>query len=362
MTEDKWLTENKGDDLLDLVADHLTPRQWVLLAAGVVRRVWDLLPDGPPRDAVDAAERDAGAMSAADREAWRQQVQLFTARAAAVAETAHREIVRSCDPDAADVTAPVLDRPNREAPAFALFQAASTNARNAITWTGDAARLAAGAAAGLFDEPSAEAFEEVRRKVDQAAEARAEASRYTNLALRYKHEGDEAADRAAGAKNKRLEAAKAEEFVRRLDESSGAAAGDAEEKRDRAARKHLARLVRELVGNPFKPPRFDPAWRTSTVLEVARVIDAERAFDKLPILADALLDADCDEEAVLRHLRGTEKDVKEQAQHVRGCWAVELILGRWQPVPPPAPGARPRRRRVDPDFGWDDGGDDTALA
>src|SRR5206468_526660 len=140
-----------------------------------------------------------------------QQVLLFTAQAAAAAGTAHREIVRSCDPDAADVTAPVLDRPNREAPAFALFQAASTNARNAITWTEDAARHAAAAIRALFEPPAAEMFDEVRRRAELAAEVRADASRVTNLALRFKHEGDELADRAAGAKNKRLEASKAED-------------------------------------------------------------------------------------------------------------------------------------------------------
>jgi hypothetical protein len=64
---------------------------------------------------------------------------------------------------------------------------------------------------------------------------------------------------------------------------------------------------------------------------------------------------------VLRHLRGTEKDVKEPPQHVRGCWVVELILGRWAPVPPPAADARPRRRPEDWDFRLDDGDDDTAF-
>ena len=78
----------------------------------------------------------------------------------------------------------------------------------------------------------------------------------------------------------------------------------------------------------------------------------QRAWDRLPVLADALLDADCDEEQVLRHLRGTEKKVKEPPQHVRGCWVVELVLARWAPLPPPDPNA-PKRGVLDDDELWD---------
>ncbi len=90
------------------------------------------------------------------------------------------------------------------------------------------------------------------------------------------------------------------------------------------------------------------------MLQLAQSIFEERAFDRMPILADALLDADCDEEAVLRHCRGTElwnKD-KEPVYHFRGCWVIELILGRFEPLPPPRPeGApRPRRKRAFDDY------------
>jgi hypothetical protein len=197
MTEKDWQAGSNGDDLLDPVADHLTPRQWVLLAAAYVRRLWDVLPDGPLRDAVDAAERAAGEMTQKDRDGWTARVLQFTAQAVAAAETAQHEIVKSCDPDAADLTAPVLDKPNREAPAFSLFRAASGHARTAIGFTGDAVRLTAAAVRGLFAEPGPGLFDEVRRQADQAAEMRADASRVTNLALRFKHEGDELADRAA---------------------------------------------------------------------------------------------------------------------------------------------------------------------
>jgi hypothetical protein len=80
-------------------------------------------------------------------------------------------------------------------------------------------------------------------------------------------------------------------------------------------------VLRDIWGNPFRPAAFDPSWRTSTAVAVAEPIDAERAFDRLPILADALQDAGCDDEQLLGHCRGP-------GPHVRGCWVVDLVLGR----------------------------------
>jgi hypothetical protein len=82
-----------------------------------------------------------------------------------------------------------------------------------------------------------------------------------------------------------------------------------------------ARLLRDIVGNPFRPAAVDPSWCTSTVVALARGIYEERAFDRLPILADALQDAGCDSADVLDHCRGP-------GPHVRGCWVVDLLLGK----------------------------------
>jgi hypothetical protein len=79
--------------------------------------------------------------------------------------------------------------------------------------------------------------------------------------------------------------------------------------------------MRDIFGNPFRPITFDPAWRTTDVLALARGIYAERAFDRMPILADALQDAGCDNEDVLNHCRG-------DGPHVRGCWVVDLVMGK----------------------------------
>jgi hypothetical protein len=84
-------------------------------------------------------------------------------------------------------------------------------------------------------------------------------------------------------------------------------------------------LLREVIGNPFQYGQSDGDWlrwnRGATVGEMARVIADERRFDELPVLADALVEAGCDSEAVLRHCR-------EGGPHVRGCWVVDLLTGK----------------------------------
>jgi len=63
------------------------------------------------------------------------------------------------------------------------------------------------------------------------------------------------------------------------------------------------------------------SWLTSDVSLLARGIYEERAFERMPILADALQEAGCDCDAILNHLRDAN------ATHVRGCWALDLVLG-----------------------------------
>ena len=83
-------------------------------------------------------------------------------------------------------------------------------------------------------------------------------------------------------------------------------------------------LLRCIVGNPFRAPALDPAWLAANdgaVAKLAQGIDSERAYDRLPILGDALEEAGCADPEVLSHCRGP-------GPHALGCWAVDLILGR----------------------------------
>ena len=83
-----------------------------------------------------------------------------------------------------------------------------------------------------------------------------------------------------------------------------------------------ARLLQELFGNPFQPSACDELWLTTDVLAIAKGIYQDRAFDRMPILADALQDAGCSTEVVLNHCRA------ERHEHVRGCWVIDMLLGK----------------------------------
>ena len=63
------------------------------------------------------------------------------------------------------------------------------------------------------------------------------------------------------------------------------------------------------------------AWNNGIVVKMAQAVYEERAFDRLPVLADALEEAGCADADLLSHLRGP-------GPHVRGCWAVDLLLGK----------------------------------
>ncbi|MBN9120177.1 MAG: hypothetical protein J0I06_13610 [Planctomycetes bacterium] len=84
----------------------------------------------------------------------------------------------------------------------------------------------------------------------------------------------------------------------------------------------MCELLRDIFGNPFRPVAFSREWRTDTVLTLARQMYASRDFSGMPILADALQDAGCDEPAILNHCRDPGQT------HVRGCWAADLVLGK----------------------------------
>lgn len=98
----------------------------------------------------------------------------------------------------------------------------------------------------------------------------------------------------------------------------GQAAREANPKQDgygdafRQEQEAEAHLVRDIFGNPFRPVTFAPEWRTDTALTLAQQMYESRDFGAMPILADALQDAGCDNEDILNHCRG-------DGPHVRGC-------------------------------------------
>lgn len=147
-------------------------------------------------------------------------------------------------------------------------------------------------------------------------------------------------------------------FVRAAEYVAGADCGTRIEK---------AAIIRDIFGNPFmvierrhkecwSRPRnpkigehlitFHDAWLTwndGTVPKLAQAIYDERAFERLPILADALEESGCDKAEILNHCRGIEQNpqcrgeipshegdcwIPLRGPHVRGCWVIDLILGK----------------------------------
>jgi hypothetical protein len=97
------------------------------------------------------------------------------------------------------------------------------------------------------------------------------------------------------------------------------------EEGERAERTAQAALLRDVFGLlPFRLVTVAPAWAAwndATVVTLAQGIYDDRAFDRLAILGDALEEAGCDNTDILNHLRSP-------GPHVRGCWAVDLLMGR----------------------------------
>jgi hypothetical protein len=82
--------------------------------------------------------------------------------------------------------------------------------------------------------------------------------------------------------------------------------------------------LHDIFGNPFQTtliPAAWLAWNDGACRKMAQAIYDDRAFARLPLLADELEDAGCDNAEILAHCRG-------QGEHVRGCWVVDLLLGK----------------------------------
>jgi hypothetical protein len=103
----------------------------------------------------------------------------------------------------------------------------------------------------------------------------------------------------------------------------------ADVEREQAA---VAALLREIFGDPFRPspplPTAILAWNGGTVRRIAEgIYEARRLPEgtldaaRLAVLANALLDAGCEDGPLIQHCR-------EPGPHVRGCWPIDLILGQ----------------------------------
>src|SRR5262249_38408083 len=88
-----------------------------------------------------------------------------------------------------------------------------------------------------------------------------------------------------------------------------------------------ADILREVIGNPFRPVTLDPAWQSPAIVSLAQAAYDDRLMPsgefspaRLAVLSDALEEAGAPA-VLLEHLRAP-------GPHVRGCFALDLILGK----------------------------------
>lgn len=323
MTESQWLKAADGDAMLAAVADRMSPRKWTLLAYGVLRRVWDILPPGIFHEAgmwmesnADEPQTDEG------RRLWGFRLNDAELETITQVEGKQREIVRACDPDA-DAEAFREESERRVNPAVPLYLAASRAASSSIAAAGRAAQHAIDAVRLLATE-AGPVLMHLRRLVLDAQEAWAFAGIDASLGLEYLAKANAMADKG-DVRNPRVELSRAREVVGRLQENAENRLDAVQSQKEKADRRALGKLLLEQLGNPFRPYSFDPRWRTEPVVGLARAIDVDRAFERYPILFDALLEAGCDEEPILDHVRSTDP-------HAVGCWVIDLILQKDEPL------------------------------
>lgn len=85
-------------------------------------------------------------------------------------------------------------------------------------------------------------------------------------------------------------------------------------------------MLRDIFGPlPFRSVTIEPSlliWNNRAIERLGQVIYEDKAFDRMPILADALEEAGCHDEDILTHCR------QQEGHHSRGCWVVDLLLGK----------------------------------
>jgi hypothetical protein len=270
-----WLESGDPDRMLRALGHAESERKLRLFAAACCRRVWPLLRDERSRRAVEVAERHADGLASAEE-----------------LQAARRE--------AREAVARWRDRPRHESPAAAAVLPALRAAL--LATTARPARAARQAARAAGRAKAAASRDRERARVVTAWG--------TSLA-KVPAELAPAVWRALALPA--WMAVRSEQAVARL----------AQGRREARERRRQSELLREILGNPFRPARPDPDGLRrdcGAAVQIGQAIYEEQAFEQLPILADALEEAGCTDADLLAHLRGP-------GPHARGCWALDLVLG-----------------------------------
>jgi hypothetical protein len=257
--EDGWLTSIEPTPMLDyLRGKKVSERKLRLYAVACCRRIWDFLTDERCRKAVEMAERYADG-SATENELHDARAGAHAARTFAHASTPFYPDLYSAAEAASDAAYAVSAKAVAEAPI-----------------PSDAALGAAGHAANAVA-----ANEIAIAEADFDAKADPDGELFVDTGI-------------------------PEAIWNRSRTAEGAMQAD---------------LLRDILFNPFKPVTIETSWLTPNVIALAQNIYNQRAFDRMPILGNALEEAGCDNTDILIHCRS-------QTEHVRGCWVVDATLGK----------------------------------
>jgi len=260
MTQDEWLACTDPDRLLDDLAGKVSERQLRLFACACCQRIGPLLPEGS-RQTVEIAEKYAeGLVDETTLDAFRVQARAITWQAIEAVQGAWS---------------------NRPAQASANW---------VTVWASCAA--------------------------EEAAERNLTPVKY-----------EWAAYEAVSPVSPALRAARAAAWAWTVAREQGLWRGDHDREIDEPSfaseESRQCELLRDLLGHLFTPVSIHPSclrWQDGLVGKMAQVIAEEQRFEDLPILADALADAGCDEPVLLEHCRVPRL-------HTRGCWVLDMLRG-----------------------------------
>ena len=306
-----WESSKNGTRMLEAVAEHLSPRKWTLLGCQLIRQ-FHASSIEPHLPTVELIERRLEGQTAA------------SSRSGFLPDDAGElqlKIVGHLDPRTeGDNNAWFKEQQAKNPTAILVFHT-SGSAQESL-------RAAELCCENLLDtiseilllssEGTMENFELFGNRLREAETSRLDAAHFTRLALRYNARAEELLQQIP-AKSLRLVRANAEDYIDSTELKFYGLADRTRRNVTRWYQKLLANSLREQLGNPYRSHTIRDDWRTETVLALARGIMAERAFDRMPILADALEEAGCNDQGVLQHSRSA-------AHHFAGCWVVDRLL------------------------------------
>jgi hypothetical protein len=319
-----WESSKNGLRMLEAVAERLSPRKWTLLACQMLRQFHasNIEPHLPTIEFVehdaDGFKTTGATTSSTPNQAGERQL----------------KIVEHLDPRSSDDNNRWLKEHQGKLPTAILLYYTSVEAQDSIDSAEQCCEQLLEAITNtvlLLAEASMqsfascfETFQSFGESLRNAEFSRLEVAHTTRLALRYSARAEELQQQLNG-RNARLIRANAEDYI---DSTELKFYGLEERTRRNVTRwyqKVLASSLREQLGNPYRKNTIADDWRTETVLALARGIVTERAFDRLPILADALEEAGCQDHALLNHARSNP-------HHSAGCWVVDRLLHPAEPV------------------------------